>query len=193
MNRFCSGEPSCRAASLGCAYLLAAGRGRRAGGPKAWKVHEGKSLLERQTAFLLTRLPPSSVAVSIQGDWIERCRAIHPDIRWVPVDPDSPPLASLQALLKVLPMSGWSSLHHVDMPVWEAALFDALERAAAQEAVIPVYNGKGGHPILLSPSLAEGLAALDPANDRLDLWLKTRKVLRAEVPFPCARENWNTP
>ena len=174
---------------LAQAYLLAAGRGRRAGGPKAWAVHEGKTLLERQVGFLLSRVP--AVAVSVQAEWLERCRSINPDVRWVPVDPDLPPLASLLELMKVLPLSGWASLHHVDMPVWEPGLFDALESAAGEEAVIPVYEGKGGHPVLLSSSLAGPLAALDPAKDRLDLWLKTRKVLPVHVPFACARANWN--
>lgn len=174
---------------LSQAYLLAAGRGRRAGGPKAWAVHEGQTLLERQAGFLLSR--SLEVAVSIQAEWLERCRAISRDVRWVPVDPDLPPLASLQALTKALPLSGWASLHHVDMPVWEAGLFDALESALGEEALVPVYEGKGGHPLLLSPALAGPLAALDPAKDRLDEWLRTRKVVRLDVPFACVRENWN--
>ncbi|MBI5245485.1 MAG: nucleotidyltransferase family protein [Elusimicrobia bacterium] len=174
-------------------YLLAAGQGRRAGGPKAWLAHEGLPLIERQAVFLLGFLPPERIAVSIQEGWGERCRAIHPDVRWIPVDPEAPPLAALQALLRAAPPEGWCFLHHVDMPVWERALFKELERASsrAEEAVIPMVAGRGGHPVLLSPKLAAKIEALDPSKDRLDRWLRSRKALRFEVPFACAVENWN--
>ena len=178
-------------------YLLAAGWGTRAGGPKAWLEEEGKSLMARQFEFLLHRFPPSSIAVSIQADWLERCRAIHPDVNWVPVDPDASPLASLQALLASLPMTAWSFVFHVDMPVWEEELFyllaSHLPRVDVEpaEALLPTHNGRGGHPVFLSPGIAAHLAALDPVTGRLDQFLKTRRVRHVEVPYPCILENWN--
>ena len=176
--------------------LLAAGRGRRAGGPKAWLVHDGRTLLETQLAFLLRHFEPSGIAVSIQEDWLTRCLAIHSGVRWVPVDPDAPALASLQALLRAGPPRSWAFLHHVDMPVWEDALFAALSRAAEEspevEALIPTRGGRGGHPILLSRSVVAAVTALDPLQDRLDHWLQGRKALRLELPFDCILENWNS-
>ena len=53
-------------------YLLAAGHGRRAGGPKAWQDYEGKPLLERQIEFLTKHFEPSAIAVSIQEEWKDR-------------------------------------------------------------------------------------------------------------------------
>lgn len=178
-------------------FLLAAGWGTRAGGPKAWLEEEGKSLLARQFEFLLHRFLPGSIAVSVQEAWLERCRAIHPQVRWVPVDPDASPLAALQVLLKDLPMTAWSFVFHVDMPVWEEELFYLLashlpkEDVAAHEAVVPTHNGRGGHPVFLAPALAAPLAALDPKAGRLDHFLKSRRVRHVEVPYPCVLENWN--
>lgn len=178
-------------------YLLAAGWGTRAGGPKAWLEEDGRSLMARQFEFLLHRFPPASIAVSVQEPWLPRCRDIHPSVNWVSVDPDLSPLASLQALLKVLPMTAWSFVFHVDMPVWEEELFyllashlpkhDTLDR----EAVVPTHFGKGGHPVFLSNDLGAPLAALDPVKDRLDHFLHGRKVHHVEVPYPCVLENWN--
>lgn len=176
-------------------YLLAAGFGRRAGGPKAWLEHEGKTLLARQLEFLLRRFPPASVAVSVQRDWLERCRALDPRVLWVPTDPAASPLASLQALLGALPLTKWAYLFHVDMPVWEEELFYLLAshvpKADAHEAVVPTHGGRGGHPVLLGPALAGPLAALDPAKDRLDRFLRSRRVHRVDVPHRAVLENWN--
>lgn len=178
-------------------YLLAAGHGARAGGPKAWLEHEGKSLLERHIEFLVRRFPPMSVAVSVQEAWLDGCRALHPLVQWVPVDPAATPLGAFKALLTAVPLAKWGFLYHVDMPVWEEELFYLLVSHLPKdgdhpaEAVVPTHGGRGGHPVLLSPGLADQLAALDPAKDRLDHWLRGRRVHRVEVPHACVVENWN--
>lgn len=176
----------------GQAYLLAAGRGRRAGGPKAWRDCGGRPLLERQLDFLKGLFPSERIAVSIQGDWLERCRALDASVRWTAVDPDAPVLASLLALARALPLERWTFMHHVDMRVWERGLFEALAvRSREAEAVVPVHAGRRGHPVLLAPALKAALGGLDPALDRLDLWLRGRRVLEVSVPYPCAGDNWN--
>ena len=177
------------------ALLLAAGRGKRAGGPKAWAPHDGHTLLESQLKFLLSRFRPESVFVTIQAEWRERCLELNRSVRWTPADPDAPAFASLKTLLTEDNAEAWRFIHHVDMPVWEPALFDALAAAAANggenhDALVPVFEGRRGHPVLLSPRAQTALARLDPARARLDRWLSEAKVL--EVPGPaCCRENWN--
>jgi len=177
-------------------YLLAAGQGRRAGGPKAWLTHKGEPLLERQLGFLLTLFTPASITVSVQEPWLERCAVIHRGVRWVPVDPERAALASFQALLRQVPAARWSFLYHVDMPVWEERLFlelsDRAEEEPEADAFLPEFEGRGGHPLLLSPAAAEAAAALDPAEDRLDHWLRSIRVRRIPTSSRAAVENWNT-
>ena len=180
------------------AALLAAGRGRRAGGPKAWLEHQGRPLLLRQLDFLLERFAPEDISVSIQKSWASRCAALHAGVRWVEVDPDSPPMASLLEILRARPGRSWMFFYHVDMPVWEPGLFEALyERslgvAPDLDAVVPTFQGRRGHPVLLSPSSIEELLKVDPARERLDEWLKARKVSALELPFACVLQNWNSP
>lgn len=180
-------------------YLLAGGNGSRAGGPKAWREFEGRSLLKRQVDFLTNRFEPRAIAISIQKDWRERCLRIQPDICWVSEDPKNPPMGAIQALVGELPLQDWSFLYHVDMPVWEPALFDALsERIHAAEksgieAIAPSHHGRKGHPLVLSPKLGPAITVLDPSKDRMDFWLRTRREDVVEVPFACIHENWNQP
>lgn len=178
-------------------YLLAAGKGRRAGGPKAWKIHEGTPLLERQVGFLLHLFDSGSVAATMQAAWKDRCDDLSSLVRWVPVDPEATPLGALQALCKGGRQNTWAFLYHVDMPLWEEGLFTALAgripdaEKAGQDAIVPSQGGKRGHPVLLSPKTLAALAALDSAKDRLDHWLRTRKVLTVEVDSARIHENWN--
>lgn len=178
------------------ALLLAAGGGRRAGGPKAWLLHDGRPLLESQLAFLLTRFRPEEIFVSVQTGWLSRCAELQPSVRWIAAEPENPALDSLLRLLKVASAApDWAFLYHVDMPVWQPALFDALAaragEAASCDAVVPEFNGKRGHPVLLSPDAQEMLQKCDPGLDRLDHWLRARKVEAVETSFSCILENWN--
>lgn len=179
------------------AYLLAAGLGRRAGGPKAWRTHRGGTLLESQIRFLTGVCEPSRIAVSVQAEWLERCRAVNRDVRWVAADPDAPAMSSIKVLLAALPLESWTFLHHVDMPVWEKGLFDLMAERTARaerdglEAVVPIYKGREGHPVLLSPVLRGPLEALDPVKGRLDHFLDTRRTDRMETDCACVRQNWN--
>ncbi len=157
--------------------LLAAGRGQRAGGPKAWGPYAGKTLLEAQLGFLATVTAPENVDIAIQAEWLERCRALSPRVNWIAADPDASPLSSLQALLRASPRAD-SFVIHVDMPVFDLRVWRALEAAGGD--AVPAYEGRRGHPVLLTAATFDAAARLDPATDRLDKFLHGRAV--AEVP-----------
>ena len=177
-------------------YILAAGRGRRAGGPKAWRLHAGIPLLAHHVDFLSQRTSPEHIAVSIQAEWLERCLALNPHIHWVATDPQASPLASLQRLALELPLVTWNFVYHVDMPLWTSQPFDVLAAACHSsdaEAIIPTFQDRGGHPVVLAKSLASPLAALDASKDRLDHWLRSRRTNRVPLEEPAILENWNKP
>ncbi len=156
-------------------------------------------MLERQVEFLLGRFAAADVAVSIQPGWEERCRALSKGVHWTVVDPEATPLGALKALLKAAPLRDWGFVHHVDMPVWEAGLFEALERrlpgaeAEGVEALAPVKDGRKGHPVVLSARLAGELSKLDAATERLDFWLRGRREATVDVPYESIHQNWNQP
>lgn len=169
--------------------LLAAGRGRRAGGPKAWRDFAGKPLLDEHLEFFGRRLGPAAVSVAIQPDWLPRCRALSKEAVWVPADPDAPPLDSLQKLIAASPVARTFVLH-VDMPVFDVAVYETLWGATA-DAVVPVFDGRRGHPVLLSPEALASVAKLDPKNDRLDAWLRSRHVVEVAVSTDVIFRNLN--
>jgi molybdenum cofactor cytidylyltransferase len=158
--------------------LLAAGRGRRAGGPKAWRPYEGKTLLEAHLDFFRGLLGEAAVSVAIQPEWRARAAALAPAALWVDADPDAAPLDSLQRLIAASPAAP-SFVLHADMPVFDRAVYAALDAAGA-EAAVPVHGGRRGHPVRLAPAALAELARLDPKTGRLDAYLRGRAV--AEVP-----------
>lgn len=158
--------------------LLAAGRGRRAGGPKAWGIYGGRTMLEVQLGFLATVTVPENIDVAIQGEWMDRCRELSPRVNWVAADPDGSPLSSLQALLGATPRER-SFVIHVDMPAFDLRVWRALEAAGGD--AVPVYEGRRGHPVLLSAETLDAVRGLDPVNGRLDEFLRARKIAEVRV------------
>lgn len=158
--------------------LLAAGRGRRAGGPKAWRPYEGTTLLEAHLSFFRGLVGDKNISIAIQDSWRERCAVLSTEATWVPVDPDAYPLSSLQKLIAASPAAR-SFVIHVDMPVFLRSVYEDLWKSPA-DAAAPTFAGHRGHPVLLSPKALAEISSLDPAKDRLDYWLRGHHV--AEVP-----------
>jgi CTP:molybdopterin cytidylyltransferase MocA len=171
--------------------LLAAGRGRRSGGPKAWRPYEGTTLIEAQLSFFRGLLGDQNISVAIQQDWHERCSALSSDVTWVASDPDASPLSSLQRLISASPAAR-SFVLHVDMPVFLRSVYEDLGKVQG-DAVAPTFGGRRGHPVLLSPTALAEISHLDPATDRLDHWLRGHRVLEAPVATDVIHLNLNEP
>ncbi|OGS39664.1 MAG: hypothetical protein A2506_06240 [Elusimicrobia bacterium RIFOXYD12_FULL_66_9] len=171
--------------------LLAAGRGRRAGGPKAWRPYEGRTLLEAHLDFFRGLVGPGALFVAIQDEWRPRCAALWSGAGFVAADPEASPLASLQSLIAA---SGEhrSFVLHVDMPIFERKVYEALWKTEA-DAVVPVCGGRRGHPVLLGSAVLGEVARLDPAKDRLDVFLRGRDVVEVPVATAAIHRNLNEP
>lgn len=169
--------------------LLAAGNGKRAGGPKAWRDFAGKPLLQEHVEFFSRRFDSGALSVAIQSDWLEKCRALSKDVCWVPAEPLAAPMDSLQRLVKASP-SMRSFVLHVDMPVFDVSVYELLW-AAEGDAVVPVFDGHRGHPVLLSPKALNEISRLDASTARLDVWLHENHVVEVSVPTDIIFKNLN--
>jgi CTP:molybdopterin cytidylyltransferase MocA len=83
----------------------------------------------------------------------------------------------------------------IDVPCAEPDTWHALEQAlqAGVDAVVPVLEGRGGHPVLLSPAFIAHLRKL-PSDSRLDREIQaSAHVVRVAVDDARVRMNLNTP
>ncbi|MDX6768124.1 MAG: nucleotidyltransferase family protein [Elusimicrobiota bacterium] len=175
-------------------YLLAAGKGERAGGPKAWLEAGGKPLLQRHIEFLSERANLSQVFIAVQETWLKRCLELDLHVGWISTDPEGTPLASLKRLLAVSERAA-GFVYHVDMPLWDPpaeAVFKALrDGIGSAAAAVPTHGGKRGHPVLLSKAAAADVSRMDAASGRLDAFLRECHVAEVPVKTPLIHANWN--
>jgi nicotine blue oxidoreductase len=162
--------------------LLAAGAGRRFGGPKALALFDGEPFVLRAIRTLETAgCTPVRVVVGAAADEV---RALLPDPETAVFAGDwaDGMGASLRAGLAVLArMEGPQAalVHLVDLP-WVGA--EAIARVAAETGPDVVaraaYDGEPGHPVLLGrrwwPEIVENARGDRGARD----WLSGRADLR---------------
>ena len=117
-------------------------------------------------------------------------------------DPDRGPFSSLQAGLQRLgegsdPRAAF--VLPVDVPAPSVAVWEALEAALVPgdelDAVVPLFEGRGGHPVLLAPPFQAHLLRRDPASAeaRLDVALRAAHIRNVPVVDPRVRLNLNAP
>jgi CTP:molybdopterin cytidylyltransferase MocA len=178
--------------------LLAAGRGTRAGGPKAWRAIRQRPFV----AFQLERVRrsfhgPIRVVLGREAA-IERdlaCLGLDAQTDVVLADDDATMFASLRAGL--CDVVGRALVHPIDCP-WPSAthtvLADAMDAHPNARAAMPTWNDRGGHPVLLSAPLVASIHDLDPTS-RLDHVLRGLggSCLRVPVAQADVLRNLNTP
>jgi molybdenum cofactor cytidylyltransferase len=178
-------------------FLLAAGESRRMGGfPKpllAWgKSNVGRTVLE---AMIDSTLDHVCCVVGHQAEAVReamhRTTVKFPDRRLEFVDnPDykSGMLSSIQAAVRYARRrhegdAGWMFLL-IDQPGVTAAVIDALAaafREGTHPIVVPVHDGRRGHPVVIHSKLGDEILSLDP-NVGLKQLMQAHAAERREVP-----------
>jgi len=165
------------------AIVLAAGASSRMGRPKALLPVNGRPAVEVVCAAL--RDGGADDVVVVVGKHAAEIRA-GADLRRARVI-DNPRwsggrTSSVQTGLAALPPSAeWTLLALVDMPLVRAETVRALLAAPRGDAdvVVPVHDGRRGHPILLRRTLFARIAALGPDEPLRDV---VRTARRVDVP-----------
>ncbi len=188
------------------AVLLAAGRGRRMGGPKALLTVEGRPLIADSLAVL--RRAGITRAAVVVGPDADAVRALVRGPRVAVVRNDAPergPFSSLVLGLTALRDEAGSLppgafILPVDVPCPRADVLAALASRAESpgvRAAVPVAEGRGGHPVVLT---AEGIervltGSLRSAEARLDRLLHSwgAAVVRVPVADRSVLVDLNTP
>lgn len=187
---------------IGIYVVLAAGRGRRMGGPKALLQHHGETLLAHHVhAAQLARLAGPICVTGAEAERVEAAHGEYP-IQFVrSADPDAPMMDSVRLGLAAVPKANVAYLTPVDVLPPRIDTFDllaeALESASPEVVALrPRMRGKSGHPVILLP---EAIAALLEGGgvQRLDAWLREKAAAGAvrdvDVDDYNVLSNFNSP
>ena len=190
------------------AILLAAGESTRMGRLKALLPWRGQTLLEHQVSAL--RDGGADRVIVVLGHRADELRPLverNEGVTWT-LNPDyrqgktTSIKAGLSALPSSLPLKGGEIVQeiillNVDQPrsaVDVARVLD-VHRAHDYAITVPEYNGKGGHPIILSASLLPELGEIDEESQGIKAIVRRRpdSVQRFPVDNPEILLDLNTP
>ena len=193
--------------------ILAAGEGRRAGGPKATQTLALTSLLGWCAQCLWDGGIRSMVVVGPKGTpelatrlQTELAPAVRSSILLVTNPrPQGGPTSSLRAALKALRASGSPPtavlMHPVDFPLVRAETVAALLKSHARAlakgktpaVIVPLHGGRRGHPVLLAGAALEEAAALPRGLTVKDIVRKdSRRVITVRTGDHGILMNLNT-
>jgi molybdenum cofactor cytidylyltransferase len=186
------------------AVVLAAGRGSRfsqiePGALKMLAMLDGKPLLRHVVeAALASRARPEIVVSGHERAAVERSIA-ETGVRIVHNLAYASGLASsLKAGLAALPPEVAGAVVLLgDMPRVSSGLIDALvvafSRAPGSDAVVPLYAGQRGNPVLLSRALFADVARLEGDEGARRLLSASRHVLEIAIDDPAIALDIDTP
>ena len=144
------------------AVILSGGASRRMGSPKALLPYQGRPFLEH--LLDVTALPEIGVRRVVLGadaEPIAKAIRLKPEEIVINTDWEQGQLSSIQAALRSLPAgTDGMLLCLIDHPLISADLVRELIDyfyASKKPIVLPVYEGRRGHPVIFSSALYEEL------------------------------------
>jgi molybdenum cofactor cytidylyltransferase len=153
------------------AVVPAAGFSTRFGAAKLLADLDGEPLIARTLASLLNAGIARIVVVTRERSGLERVDALADPRVTAAVNPD--PARGMFSSIQVGLAAARGDVVLVlpaDMPFVASATVAAVaaHAAATQSVVVPVYQGRNGHPLAIPAAVRDGLVALDPATTLKD-------------------------
>jgi molybdenum cofactor cytidylyltransferase len=184
------------------AVILSGGASQRMGSPKALLPYQGRTFLEHLLAVTShPRIGARRVVLGAHADLIaDHVRLTAEEVvmneQW-----EQGQLSSIQAGIRSLPPgTDGLLLCLIDHPLISAALVDELvgrfylEQRARAAIVLPVYQGKRGHPVIFSAALFdELLAAPMDQGARSVVWAHAEEVAEVSTSDQGCVLNLNDP
>ena len=172
------------------AVILSGGASSRMGSPKALLPYQGRPFLEHLLDVSRHRkIGARRVVLGAHAEPITRAIALDPSEIVINEEWEKGQLSSLQAALRSLPPGTEGMLVFlIDHPLISAELVDGLIAqfyATRAPVVLPVFEGRRGHPMIFSAALYEELerAPLE-IGARSVVWTHDKEVSE----YPTAEE-----
>ena len=179
------------------AVVPAAGRSRRMGREKIL-LPFGRSTMLGTVLEKLAATGVSRVAVILRPDLAEAeriARAAGAEVRINP-DPDDEMLVSIRLGVEILlPSTDALFIWPADHPgVSPATLRHLIDRGSRSIALLPVFDGRRGHPALAGANLLGDIGDVPPGEGLRWLWrLREDAVREVDVVDPGVIENLDDP
>jgi molybdenum cofactor cytidylyltransferase len=173
--------------------IPAAGTSERMGTAKAWlKLADGTAFVEN-ILNVYSRVGAHPVVLVVNQYFDAGNANLGGVVRVVNDRLDLGRIHSIRMGLKHIPESRRCFIHNIDNPfIQPQLLMQLLNSAVDGSYVMPVYEGRGGHPVLLSKEVIAELVNNDHLHDFREA---LKKFKRVEVPCddPEILLNLNTP
>jgi molybdenum cofactor cytidylyltransferase len=177
------------------AIVLSAGKSERMGSPKALLRHGGKTFLESTVdAVRTSSLGQAIVVLGHHRDEIVAALDL-PGYVYNP-DYEQGMTTSFQAGIRALEADAVGAmLFLVDHPIPDVRTIEALVRAFRPgHVVVPVFDGRRGHPVLFSRELLEEILLLPPDTGANTVVRRdSERVIQVVVPDAGVLEDIDTP
>ena len=164
------------------AVILSGGASRRMGSPKALLPYQGRPFLEHLLdVTALPEIGARRVVLGADAGPIVKAIQLKPEDVVINADWEQGQLSSIQAGLRSLPAgTDGMLLCLIDHPLISAALVRELVElfyASKKPIVLPLYEGRRGHPVIFSAALYEELLhAPQETGARAVVWAHASEV-----------------
>lgn len=163
--------------------ILAGGNSSRMKFPKAYLMLEGKTFVEKiadeYIAAGFEQIIMVLNTVFSTGEWSGKFKNIPGHIHIIRnYFPDKGRLYSIQAGLVNETSAEFCFIQNIDNPFISSTVINTLwNNKSVESSVIPVFKGKGGHPVLIPSKIINTLKTSKPENstlkDILDMFPRT--------------------
>jgi CTP:molybdopterin cytidylyltransferase MocA len=179
--------------------ILAAGNSVRMGEHKALlKFDSDRNFIQKLTeTYLLAGIEQVIVVVNSELFKLisESSLALSGKVKLVVNDkPELGRFYSLQTGVKLIPTGNYCFFQNIDNPFTsEELLKEMILHKAKAGVIIPTFNKKSGHPVLISPLVVKRIFEGTDYKIRIDTFLNQFTEKKIEVPDPKILLNINSP
>jgi CTP:molybdopterin cytidylyltransferase MocA len=179
--------------------ILSAGSSERMGAHKALlRFDNENNFLQKITeTYLLAGIEQVIVVVNSELFKLigESSLALYGKVKLVVNDkPELGRFYSLQTGLKLIPTGNYCFFQNIDNPfTTEELLEELILHKAKADVIIPAFQKKSGHPVLVSPLVIQRIFEGIDYKIRIDTFLNQFTEKKIEVPDPKILLNINSP